>query len=379
MKIQLIISLHHLLINNIKCIGIKFYPNKVIQALIKELPNIKWDKNTQMAYIPNTPTNLGLIYSTLKGVAWVNGKYFYRNKPLKEPVKEENQVKTTDIKTNKNDKTYRTCPHTYLQKLELKKYSLNTARVYISCFEKFINHHKNDEINSINEEQIRDYLQIQVKKGVADSTLNQIVNSIKFYYEIVLGMPNRFYHIERPRKKERLPEVLSKEEVKAIINNTNNIKHKCILSVIYSGGLRVNELINLKISDIDSKRMTIRIEDGKGGKDRYTLLSEAVLNDLRTYFIEWKPKLYLFEGQKGGKYSANSVLKILKSSAKKSNINKSIKTHTLRHSFATHLLENGTNIRQIQVLLGHNSIKTTEIYTHIANNDLKKIKNPLDY
>ena len=379
MKLQLIISLHHLLIRDIKSIGIKFYPSKIIQALIKQLPSVKWDKSTQMAYIQNNPANLSLIYSTFKGVAWVDGKYFYHNKPLKNPVKERNQVKKEDIKRNKKDKDYRTCPASYIQKLELKKYSVNTARVYISCFEKFINYYKTVDLNSINEEKIREYLLLQVKKGVADSTLNQIVNSIKFYYEIVLGMPNRYYHIERPRKKERLPEVLSKQEVKSIINNTNNIKHKCILSVIYSAGLRVNELINLKISDIDSKRMTIRIEDGKGGKDRYTLLSEAVLNDLRLYFIEWKPNLYLFEGQKGGTYSANSVLKILKTSAKKSNLNKNIKTHTLRHSFATHLLESGTNIRQIQALLGHNSIKTTEIYTHIANNDLKKIKNPLDY
>lgn len=377
MKSQLSISLHHLFIINTKCIGIKFYPNKVIQALIKELPNIKWSKDNQMAYIVNNPKNLSLIYSTFKGVAWVDGKYFYRNKPLKDPVKEENQVKSIHF-SHPKEVNYRQCPKEYKQKLELKKYSINTARVYVSCFEKFINHYKNTALTHIGEDQIRDYLQLQVKKEVADATLNQIVNSIKFYFEIVLGMPNRFYHIERPRKKERLPEVLSKEEVKAIINNTNNIKHKCILSVIYSAGLRRGELINLKISDIDSKRMTIRVENAKGGKDRYTLLSHSVLKDLRIYFRQWKPKLYLFEGQKGGQYSGTSILKILTKSVKTSKITKNITPHTLRHSFATHLLENGVNIRQIQTLLGHADIKTTEIYTHIATTDLKIIKNPLD-
>lgn len=204
------------------------------------------------------------------------------------------------------------------------------------------------------------------------------VNSIKFYYEIVLGFPNRFYSIERPRKQKKLPIILSKEEVVKIIESTNNIKHRCILSILYSAGLRRSELINLKIQDIDSKRMVIKINDAKGNKDRYTLLAQSFLVDLRKYYQQYKPQEYLFEGISGGKYNGASIANILKYASNNARINKHITPHTLRHSFATHLLENGTDLRHIQLLLGHSSTKTTEIYTHVATHSFKNIKNPLD-
>ena len=171
---------------------------------------------------------------------------------------------------------------------------------------------------------------------------------------------------------------MSKEEVKSIIINTNNIKHRCIVSLLYSTGLRRNELIHLKLKDIDSKRMLIRIENGKGGKDRYSLLSVNLLNELRSYFKLWKPKTYLFEGANGSKYSGESVLNLVKKAAAKSGINKRATPHILRHSFATHLLEDGTDLRYIQVLLGHSSSKTTEIYTRVAIKNIRTVTNPLD-
>jgi integrase/recombinase XerD len=176
-------------------------------------------------------------------------------------------------------------------------------------------------------------------------------------------MPNRFYSIERPRKREILPKVISLEEVQSIIKNTNNIKHRCIVSLLYSAGLRRSELLNLKMEDIDSKRMVITVKNGKGNKDRQTILSESVLKDLRKYFLEWKPKIYLFESPEGNPYSPESIVKIIKNAARKANIKKNITPHMLRHSFATHLLENGTDLRYIQVLLEHSSTRTTEIYT----------------
>jgi len=191
-------------------------------------------------------------------------------------------------------------------------------------------------------------------------------------------MPNRFYTIERPRKKEKLPKVISKQEVLRMIAVSTNSKHKCIISLLYSSGLRRSELLNLTLSDIESDRMLIRVEGAKGNKDRYTLLSEKILVDLRIYFKIYRPKKYLFEGLKGGKYSSNSVLKVVKKAAEKAAINKRVTPHILRHSFATHLLENGTDLRYIQELLGHNSSKTTEVYTHVAKNNFNKIKNPLD-
>ena len=372
------ISLNHLLINGQKMIGMKFYPDKVIHALIKSLPGIKWSKEYNMAYIVNNKTNFDLIYKTFKGVAWMDGKYFYTNKPLLDPVDPHKQFSVKSYRDRTTEADYRVCPKEYLLKLELKKYAKNTAKTYVGMFEGFINHYKDVELSALGENEIRAYLSFQASLGRSDSMLNQIINSIKFYFEIVMGMPNRFYEIERPQKKERLPEVLSKNEVQRIISCTNNLKHRCILSTIYSAGLRVSELINLKIKDLDSDRMMIRIENSKGGKDRYTLLSKSLLNELREYYKEYHPQAYLFEGAHGREYSSTSIRRILKRACSKAGIKKHVKTHTLRHSFATHLLEQGTDLRSIQTLLGHNSINTTEIYTHVANNTMKNIKNPLD-
>jgi integrase/recombinase XerD len=191
-------------------------------------------------------------------------------------------------------------------------------------------------------------------------------------------MPNRFYSVERPFKKESLPKVISKESVIKMIDVCPNIKHRCIVALLYSSGLRRAALLNLKISEIDSERMTIRVTQGKGKKDRISILSKRLLGDLREYYRAWRPKEYLFEGQEGRRYSATSVAKIIDKAAKKAKIAQKVSPHMLRHSLATHLLENGPDLRQIQTLLGHNSLKTTEIYTHVAVQGMNKIKNPLD-
>jgi len=369
------ITLKHLLINEQKCIGMKFFPDKVIHALIKELPSVKWSKQFGMVYLPNTKTNLDLIFEKFKGVAWINCSHFFPNRPVN--IGNEN-VNVEWFRERKMEASYRTCPEEYLQKLELRKYSNNTVKNYVNNFELFINYFKNKELIQINENDIRHYIQKMISGGKSTSTINQAINSIKFYYEVVLEMPNRFYTIERPMKEQKLPEVLSKEEIMAIIQATKNIKHKCIVSLLYSAGLRRNELINLKISDIDSKRMVIRVESGKGKKDRITLLSKNLIEDLREYYKKWKPKVYLFEGPQGEKYSGESVGKIVKDASRKALKNRTVSPHTLRHSFATHLLENGTDLRYIQNLLGHGSSKTTEIYTHVATNVIKNIQSPLD-
>ena len=298
----------------------------------------------------------------------LEAQYFFTNRPLHDPVSKQKQFSIQSYRERTVDPGYHTCPEEYLLKLELKKYAENTAKTYVGMFEGFINHYKDLKLASLSEKEIREYLSLQVTLGRPDSMLNQIINSIKFYFEIVLGMPNRFYEIERPQKKEKLPVVLSKAEVQRIISCTNNLKHRCILSTIYSAGLRVSELLSLKIKDLDSDRMMIRIEDSKGGKDRYTLLSESLLVELREYYKEYKPKTFLFEGANGSEYSSTSIRRILKRACDKAGIRKDVRTHTLRHSFATHLLEQGTDLRSIQTLLGHSNIATTEIYTHIANN-----------
>ncbi len=369
------ITLKHLLINNQKQIGLKFYPDKVIHALIKGLPNPKWSEEFSMAYIQNTKENLGKIFKIFNGVAWINCHHFSSKRSN---IRDNPKLNIDYFRNRRLKKSYRTCPESYLSKLEIKKYAFNTAKTYIQCFEKFINYYKNKDLLSINEIDIQKYIQSLIRANASNSAINQSINSIKFYYEIVEGMPNRFYSIDRPRKVQKLPKVIDKSDIENMIQVTKNIKHKCVISLLYSAGLRRQELIDLKISDIDSKRMIIKVRNSKGNKDRQTLLSQKILVLLREYYKEWLPKEYLFEGIRGGKYSARSIAIIIERAAKMAKINQKVTPHVLRHSFATHLLENGTDLRYIQVLLGHNTSRTTEIYTHVAVNNLKMIKSPLD-
>ena len=363
------------MVNDQKMIGIKFLPDRLIQGLIKGLPDAKWSSAHQMAYIPNTKTNKALVYTTFKGSVWINYNRFMDNKP----IRGDSQVVDVNYLRNRKPITGRRyCPEAYLLKLELKRYALATVKTYVHFFEKFINQYKEKPLSEIDENDIRSFLQGLIQEKKSNSYLNQAVNAIKFYYEVVLDMPNRYYQIERPRKEKKLPVVLSKSEARALIDKTINIKHRCLIALLYSTGLRRNELLNLELSDIDSKRMLILVRAAKGKKDRYTLLSEKLLVDLRIYYSAYRPKRFLFEGQPGSTYSSSSVRMIICRARKKAGINKIVTPHTLRHSFATHLLENGTDLRHIQLLLGHESTKTTEIYTHVANNSFINIKNPLD-
>ena len=368
------ITLKHLLIANRKCIGLQFQTNQVIQALVDTLPNLSWSQEFGLLYIPNNKSNLELIFKTFRGVAWVNGHYFFTERAVN---RENSDVNVDWFRKRTLNEGYKPCPEDYLLKLELKKYANNTVRAYVSSFENFLNHYSNEEPINLNEIDVRNYLQKLVQEGRSNSYINVAINSIKFYYEIVLGMPNRFYSIERPRKEKHLPEVLSNEEILRIMEHTNNIKHRCMVGLLYSSGLRRGELLNLTVADIDSKRMVVRVRQAKGNKDRLSVLSANLLKDLKTYYKKYRPINYLFESPDRNQYSASSVLKIISAAAKKAGIYKRVTPHMLRHSFATHLLENGTDIRHIQLLLGHSSTKTTEIYTHVANRSFMNIKDLL--
>jgi integrase/recombinase XerD len=270
-------------------------------------------------------------------------------------------------------------PAGYLELLQRKRYSQSTIKCYTGYFLQFMTYFSDRDLRTINPQQINQYmLELINCRHISVSQQNQRINAIKFYYEKVLGRKKEYFRLSRPRKDKKLPSVLTLEEVDRILSLTKNLKHRCILMTIYSGGLRRSELINLKVADIDSRRMLIKICGAKGKKDRFTLLSERLVRELREYYIKYRPELWLFEGQKGDKYSATSIEKIFRDAVKRADINKYVTPHTLRHSFATHLLEQGTNLRYIQELLGHASIKTTELYTHVASNALMKIRNPLD-
>ncbi|WP_339729555.1 site-specific tyrosine recombinase/integron integrase [Maribacter stanieri] len=369
------VTLKHLLIQERRYIGLQFNTDKVIHALVKQLPDVKWSNTYNMAYILNTKQNLDEIFKIFNGVVWVNCNHFFDRNIAKE---HNETIDITWFRKRELPSTYRVCPLSYLDKLELRKYANNTVKTYVNAFETFINYYNTKDLISINESDVRCYILKLIQEDKSNAYINLAINSIKFYYESVLGMPNRFYKIERPRKEKKLPKVLSKKDVLSIIANTNNLKHKCIVSLLYSSGIRRNELVNLKISDIDSKRMLIRIEAAKGNKDRYTLLSHSLLKDLREYYQQYKPEKYIVEGLYGNQYSGQSIGKVVLNAAIKAGIKIPVTPHMLRHSFATHLLEAGVDLRQIQVLLGHSSSKTTEIYTHVATTTFKKIKNPLD-
>ncbi|HBR10298.1 TPA: integrase [Candidatus Acetothermia bacterium] len=216
------------------------------------------------------------------------------------------------------------------------------------------------------------------EKHVSHSYVNQAVSAIKYFYSKVLKQPMKIAGLPRPKKAKRLPVVLSEQEILKILAQIRSLKHQAIIMLIYSAGLRVSEVVRLKVGDIDGDRKMLRVKGGKGAKDRYTLLSEIALETLRSYYQVSRPREWLFEGQKKGHYSRRSVEKIIEHAIKKAGIQKKASVHTLRHSFATHLLEHGTDIRYIQELLGHSNIKTTQIYTHVAKQQTEEIVSPLD-
>jgi len=259
-----------------------------------------------------------------------------------------------------------------------RKYSPKTVKAYLHYNREPINFAGKHSLN-INESNIKDYLRYLVEeKDATASTLNTAINALKFYYGKILKR-KFMYEIKRPKKDKKLPVVLSQEEVSRILSVVSNIKHKAILMLIYSAGLRVSEVVKLKVEDIDVERKLIHVKGAKGRKDRYTILSDNALKTLNLYLKAYKPEKWLFSGAKGVRHlSTRSAGRIFKNACKEAGIKKDVSIHSLRHSFATHLLESGVDLRYIQELLGHKNPKTTEIYTHVSTKQLGKIKSPLD-
>lgn len=273
-----------------------------------------------------------------------------------------------------------TLPEGYLELLERKRYSPSTIKTYRAYFSDFMEYHKGRNIDRLKVADINKYILYLVnEKKISVSQQNMRINAIKFYYEQVKGGQRQYYGgITRAKEYKSLPEVLSRNEVARILACLSNRKHRCMISLIYSAGLRRSELLNLTPKDIISERMLVRIM-GKGRKCRYSLLSEKLLKELREYFKEYRPQKWLFEGETPGEqYSASALVKILKEAASRAGIKHRVHVHMLRHSFATHLLEQGTDLRTIQELLGHNDIKTTSIYLHVTSAHKSSIPNPLD-
>lgn len=339
--------------------------NQEIVRKLKQFPYLKFDKKNKIWSIPFNEKYL----IDLKVIADFENQTF---KYIEEINYDDKPVPSKILKL-------KSCPNEYLQKLLELRYSESTFKTYKQSFEEFLNFYNDEDLEKISEEKIIEYLRYLVNvRKISISVQNSAINAIKFYYEKVLGGKRTFYHLDRPRSEKQLPLVMSEQQVEDLLNSIENLKHKAILMTIYSGGLRIGEAINLKVRDIDSKRMQIRIEQAKGKKDRYTLLSVKTLEILKKYFLAFKPQHWLFEGQNGGQYSEKSIQLVFHKAKEAAKIQKKVTVHTLRHSFGTHLLENGTDLRYIQVLLGHSSVKTTEIYTHVTTKGFDQIVSPLD-
>lgn len=258
----------------------------------------------------------------------------------------------------------------YRKDLQLKNYSENTIKNYLSQVEMFLNKQSIlfTEPSKINESAIKEWLlQFKTRNSMCHS-----ISAIKLFYKLTIKQPLKFKNIEYSRSEKKLPRVIDKNFLIEQISKIENLKHKSIISLAFSTGMRVSEICSLKIEDIDSKRMLIHIRNAKGNKDRLVPLSENILSLLRIYFKEYKPQVYLFNGQFDLQYSTRSCNEIVKKY-----IGKDYHFHLLRHSSFTSLLESGVDLRIIQKLAGHSSSKTTEIYTHVSNNVLQKIQLPL--
>jgi integrase/recombinase XerD len=268
----------------------------------------------------------------------------------------------------------------FLQALLLKGYSASTIRTYKNEFCVYLQTLKEVPAYSLTTQRVKDYLQYcHTALNLTESTIHSRMNALKFYYEQVQKKEKFFWEIPRPKKRIILPKVISEEKILKGLLSIENLKHRALLFTAYSAGLRVSEVVSLKVTDIDSDRMQIRVENAKGKKDRMVTLAKATLQILRDYFIEYKPTHYLFEGKHQQEHLATrTAQKIFQQAYKSMQLPASISFHSLRHSYATHLLENGTDIKFIQELLGHNDIKTTLRYTHVSKKELGKIESPLD-
>jgi site-specific recombinase XerD len=343
------------------CLAVKVQYDPELLPVIKAIPGRRWSFDEKIWYIPDRKDYFDSILAASAGMNYdifVGGDDVFSFR--------EEALLYESLADLKNE-------------LIIRKYSGSTMESYIRYNFNLLKHARLKAAD-ITQQDITLFLSDTITRNNANaSTVQLIINALRFYYGEVLKK-DFIYEFTPPRKDKKLPVVLSRNEVFSIINSVENLKHRTLLMLIYSAGLRLNEAITIKISDIDTDRGMIVIRKGKGRKDRTTLLSEKFLVILKEYIAEYRPDDWLFEGQIRREHlSARSVQHVFTRAADKAGIKKKASVHTLRHSFATHLLEQGIDIRFIQELLGHSSPNTTMIYTHVSTRKLKDIKSPLDF
>ena len=380
------VFLHH----NTECIGILFIHNRALNIAVKKIPGIKWSQTNKCWYLPLSKQNYNSLIKTIGNTATIKTGILKNYLETKNKITASLAPKTKDTEAKKTIIASTPAPQIspdnltaleqLVQQLKLKAYSISTIRTYRNEFLQLLQLLKNNSVNKLTPDDLKRYMVYAMEKaGISENTAHSRLNALKFYFEQVLGQEKFFWEIPRPKKKMILPKVISEEKILKGLLAVENLKHKTLLLLAYSAGMRVSEVIQLKLTDINSDRMQITINEAKGKKDRVVTLSETILLLLRDYYKEYKPKKWLFEGQYPGEhYSARSAQSIFKDAYKNLQLPSTASFHSLRQSYATHLLENGTDITYIQKLLGHNDIKTTLRYTHVSNKDIGKIESPLD-
>ncbi len=349
-------------------VGLYFDYNREIITKVKALEGARWSDSNKCWYFAREDFNLNKVFNTLKPFAYLDYSALKDKTPA--PKQEPKRLAKPIV----------SIPPAYLNLLGQKRYGKNTISIYISYFGDFVRSFDNRDLAKIDKEEINAYiLRLIREKNISASQQNQRINAIKFYYEKVLGLEQQYYNIHRPRKARKLPVVITEEEIQHMINTAVNSKNRLIIGLLYSSGIRRSELINLRKNDIMLPKRMIFVRGGKGKMDRVTILSEKAISLLDTYYSEFKPNYWVLEGPTRKQYSASSVEKIVKKTAKKAKVSIEVTPHILRHTFATHLLEQGVDLRYIQELLGHKSSTTTEIYTHVSRKALANIKSPLDH
>lgn len=371
-------------------IALLFPYNHDVSSEIKKIKGIKWSQTHRCWYMPLSEQGYREIRKAFKEKAVVN------NTTLKDYLEKRKQIKATlpappapaAPKAVTSSPAWKLSPENlaalqrFMEELKLKSYSPSTMRTYRSEFLQLLQVLNKKCVNDLTADDLRRYmLYAMEKQGIKENTAHSRLNALKFYFEQVLKKEKFFWEIPRPKKPQVLPKLLNESELAKLFNAISNKKHKAMLFTAYSAGLRVSEVVNLKMADIDSRRMQIFVERAKGKKDRYVNLSPVLLDILRQYLKEYKPppKIYLFESeQTQTAYPTRTLQQIFSNAKNKSGIKKEIGIHSLRHSFATHLLDKGTDIKYIKDLLGHFNIKTTERYLHVSKKQLVNIVSPFD-
>ncbi len=357
--------------SNQKRIGINPHGfDKAFPALMNRISGSRWSNTERCWHIPYHKN----AYHELLEIFGKGQIVILKEKPVK-----SNRVNKRIRGEDYKKLLFKVELYRYHNKLMVQRYSGSTIKTYVNYFAQFLAYYPDQDPKMLKKEEIIKFLLNGMKeRHWSHSTQNQAVNAIKFYYENVLGQDRSFYEL-RPRREKRIPGVFSEEEVTLLIEMIENLKHRTIIKLIYSSGLRIGESVKLRIKDINLDRRTAFIKGGKGKKDRITILAENIIEDIQKYLDQYTPDYWLFEGQTGGQYSMSSIRKIFRRSVDKAGLDPFSTVHTLRHSFATHLHERGMDIRNIQELLGHSSSETTDIYTHIIQKSKKKLFSPLDF